>query len=78
MAVMEPERHKPHEYKWIRTWGRHMGSFSYYIEDQQKLAARDGAPLDAIYKDGFGTWKTIDDILNDTTRQRLGLPALEQ
>lgn len=69
---------KPEEYVWIRKWGEMMGSSDYYIEEQQKLAAQDGAPLNAIYA-GHNwpkRWETTADITNVDTRAYLGLPPL--
>jgi hypothetical protein len=40
----------PKEYKHIAAWGQMMGSYPYYIKDQQEDAAQNNAPLDAIYR----------------------------
>ena len=46
----QPTAHRPEEYLAIMLWGQQMLSFMHYIQDQQELAAEDGAPVDAIYK----------------------------
>ncbi len=43
---------KTEPYPYIRVWGTYMGSYPYYIEDEKRRAAEDGAPPDAIYR----TW----------------------
>lgn len=62
--------HKPREYKHIRAWGLMMGSFEYYIKQQQAEASEDNAPLDAIYKRG-GTWFLFRDIENEQTKEQV-------
>lgn len=62
------------QYEWIRKWGRNMGSFRYFIEEEQRRAAAEGAPLNATFRQHDGTWSTTDDILRADTRARLGLP----
>lgn len=52
---------KPTEYEWIRRWGRAAGSYDYYIVEQQKQAAADGAPLDATF------WREVDQYKRDMT-----------
>lgn len=44
------------DYWAIAVWGEMLGSYSYYVEAQQKKALEEGAPLDAIFKrhDGSG------------------------
>lgn len=66
------------EYHWIRKWGEYLLSKNYYIKDQQKLAAEDGAPLNAIFKKEDGTWETTDGITSEVTRYYLGLPEKER
>ena len=44
-------------YPYIRAWGRYLGSFNYYIEDQVALARAEDAPDDALYKASLtGRW----------------------
>jgi hypothetical protein len=48
---------KPSDYKYVRAWNKMMGSYEYHIRSQQRLAADDNAPLDALYKrHGTGVW----------------------
>jgi hypothetical protein len=54
---------EPWKYRAIAAWGHSLGSQQYYIEAQQAQAAREGAPVDAIYKDyGTGEWRTMRDL----------------
>lgn len=57
---------KPTEYEWIRRWGRAMGSYDYYIVEQQKQAAADGAPLDSIF------WRDVEQYDRDLNAQGQG------
>jgi hypothetical protein len=60
------------DYPWIWRWGRLLGSFSYYIENEVKRAREDGAPQNAIYRRNDGTWATTDDVTSEDTRRQLG------
>lgn len=63
--------HKPNDYLDIRAWSLNMGSYEYYIKDQQAKAAADGAPVNAIYFSiGRGRWVTADEITSETTKER--------
>lgn len=68
---------KPSDYVWIKLWGHQLGSYDYYIENQQEKAARDNAPLDAIYEvtgaGGVhtGKWNTASGITNTDTQRSL-------
>lgn len=42
----------PSDYKHIAAWGSIMGSRPYYIANEQRQAAQEGAPLDAVFRDG--------------------------
>ena len=64
------------DYEWIRKWGRFLGSYKYYIDDEVARARADHAPQNAIYKHD-GKWYTTDSIISQTTRIALGLPLLE-
>jgi hypothetical protein len=70
---------KPQDYIYIRKWGAIMGSYEYYIKAQQRQAAEDDAPLNAVYqilpKEGVRSheWATTDDITRPINRERLGL-----
>lgn len=44
------------QYRVIRVWGHYLGSFDYYIQTEQRKAAEEDAPLDALYKDSGGPW----------------------
>lgn len=61
------------DYPWIKKWGKFMGSFKYYVDEQLSIAQKDNAPTDAIYKDIRGTWQRTSDICSIVTRQSLGL-----
>jgi hypothetical protein len=69
-------KHKPEEYTLIALW--HTTSYSYYVMDLQRQAAKDDAPLDAVYWDdrGGGRWVLSSEIKNTVSRARLGLPPL--
>ncbi len=57
-------------YPYITKWGRMMGSFDYFIENEIRVATKDGAPQNATYKCG-DVWRTTDDITNLTTRREI-------
>lgn len=57
-------------YPFIRAWGKIMGSFDYYIDDQIEEAVEDKCPQNVVYKDG-DIWKTIDDISNQKIKMEL-------
>ena len=63
--------HQPHEYIAIAAWGRMLGSFNYYIEQEQHRAASEGAPRTSIYRNDDGSWSTINEIHNRETLVRL-------
>jgi hypothetical protein len=64
---------KPSDYKHIAAWGKYLGSDKWFIEDEQRKAAEQGAPINAIYaKSGpggvpTGEWSTADTIANPST-----------
>ena len=70
---------RPEEYKAIKAWGQLLRSFAPFIRSQQELAAKENAPVDAIYRkmdqDG-GQWVTVGEISDPATlhtmRRRLG------
>lgn len=41
---------KTMNYPYIKAWGMYMGSYAYYIRDQQERAQQQNAPADAIYE----------------------------
>jgi hypothetical protein len=47
-----------------------LGSQGYYIQQEQERAARDGAPLNAIYKQGEA-WVTTFDCINFDLARRI-------
>ena len=56
-----------YRYPSIRAWGKYLGSYAYYIEEQVRKAQDDDAPLNAIYFGGTGPeprWITADEITN--------------
>jgi hypothetical protein len=63
------------KYPYIVRWGRMMGSYDYYIDNQCAQAEEDKAPTNAIYKRSDG-WRTTDGITNEQTRHTLGLEPL--
>ena len=62
--------YKPSDYKCIAIWGNIMGSYGYYIKDQQAKAAKSNAPLLAIYERD-GVWTTADQVENEQARYHL-------
>ncbi len=52
----------PQEYIGIKVWGRYMGSLAYYVQGEQREAAKAGAPRDAIYRDFQGRWVTVSSL----------------
>ena len=61
----------PKPYWFVKAWGKQMGSFQYYIDRQVELAREEGAPHNAIYRDTEGTWHTVNDVKDESTRDRL-------
>lgn len=66
---------KPEHYVHILAWGRMMHSDGYYIRDTQAVAAREGAPLDAVFKRKptpdapmDDSWCRYRDVTNPSTR----------
>lgn len=51
------------KYPYVYAWGRLMGSFHYYIEQQLEAAVKDKAPENAIYKKDDGTWATTEGLI---------------
>jgi hypothetical protein len=51
-----------------------MGSYHSYIVDQQNLAAKENAPLDAIFRNNdshvgaVSTWSTVDQVKSPDLR----------
>jgi len=59
---------KASDYIWIQHWGNLLCSFEHYIKNQQEYALADNAPLGAIFKRQDGTWATINNVTNASTR----------
>lgn len=64
-----PVRINPSTYVAMKQWLQSIGSFPYYIEQQQQKAADEGAPLDALFERAtivhapeFGKWITVRDL----------------
>lgn len=56
-------QYRPSDYRHIAAWGRYLGSYQYYIKDQQEQAALDNAPLDAVYyNNDQRRWVTLDEM----------------
>ena len=64
----KPQMAKPSDYKHIRAWGKMLHSFAYYIFDQQEKAAKDNAPLDAVYwKEDEKRWVCFSEVTSQDT-----------
>ena len=67
----------PSDYKHIAAWGALMGSVDSYIKAEQFRAWQEGAPLNAIYREGntfpnnTTKWHTADTIINEKTRSNV-------
>ena len=59
---------KEKDYQAIRRWGSILGSQNYYIENQQAMALKDGAPITVIYKKDEG-WVLAESIVNGDLRE---------
>lgn len=61
-----PRADEKNKYQAIRAWGKFMGSNSGYIDRQVKLAQKEGAPFNAIYREAGDEdkWATVDDVEN--------------
>jgi hypothetical protein len=67
----------PSDYTLIRKWHEMTGSQPYYWTNLQEKAAKENAPVNAIYYDrGAERWRTADDVRAAAPRSRLGLPEL--
>ena len=63
------------KYHHIRAWGKLLGSYEYYIKDQQGWAAFENAPQNAIYR-GDDKWVTVDDLTNKQLRDIVNSRAI--
>lgn len=64
------KENSPKDYKHIRAWGQMMGSYPYYIKNQQQEAFEDNAPIDAVYKRG-DTWHCFSEVTSIDTRNTI-------
>lgn len=54
------------QYRAIRLWGEALSSHPCFIQEQQRLAERTNAPLDAICtRHGSEIWATVRDLPSD-------------
>jgi len=68
------------DYKYIRAWGRMLGSYPEYIERQVERARDDKAPEDAIYEGSGvnrGQWRCFSDIENEDSIERMKILVKE-
>jgi hypothetical protein len=61
---------KPSEYKHIEAWGYFLGSAAYYIDAEQRKAAEEKAPLNAIYERD-GKWATFDTVKSEMRKGQI-------
>jgi hypothetical protein len=61
------------DYKYIRAWGKMMGSFKYYVDDQVERAIRDKAPEDAVYQRSDGRWVQLKECKQSTIDEVMAL-----
>lgn len=59
------------DYLYIRAWGRSLGSFQNYIDNELEKARADNAPQNAIYRDNEGRWHTFDNISSEVTKSAI-------
>lgn len=71
-------KYQPEQYRAIAIWGQMLGSYGYYIKEQQARAAAEGAPLTAIFErmasDGSGRageWAIVEEVQNPDALARL-------
>lgn len=58
---------KPSDYQCMEAWGKMCGSNYAYVLDQQEIAAKRNAPIDAIYQNSDGTFATLGRVRNNQT-----------
>jgi len=59
------------EYKYIRAWGKLLGSMDYYIKGQIEQARQDKAPPTAIYRRHNGSWQIWENIADPITKDNV-------
>jgi len=69
---------KPSDYEMIAKWGKMMGSHKGYVEDQQALAAKENAPVRAIFRRASGVWVVADEVDSNIVRGLIGLEPKEE
>lgn len=62
---------RPIVYKYLWAWDRMMGSLIGWSEMTQALAAKENAPIDAIYRHANGTYATISEVKGEKIREQL-------
>lgn len=55
-------------YKYVVAWGKYLGSFDPYINNQCLIALDDNAPEDATYKNDAGVWQIADEKLKENLK----------
>lgn len=69
---MSEIKHEAAQYVYIMVWGRHLGSSWMYIHGEQRLAARQGAPLTAVYRSPeTDEWVTVENLQDRAWFDRL-------
>ena len=69
--------HKPEDYKCIKRWGEMLGSFTNYIENEQRKASESNAPLTAIFDletNIYGRsdeWSVAENIVDKNLRKHI-------
>ena len=63
------------KYQWILKWGQLTGLRRYEVVELLARAHAEAAPVDAVYRDRKGHWRTTADIKDLYTRRALGLIA---
>lgn len=56
------------DYKYIRAWGRMVGSYQSYIDYVLEKARREGAPENTVYLRHDGKWATMDDVKSEDAK----------
>lgn len=59
------------DYKYIRAWGRMLGSFQTFIEGEVEQARQDNAPQTAVYRDADGVWQTFESVKREDTKAKV-------
>jgi|TARA_R100001244_G_scaffold123538_1_gene93223 hypothetical protein len=59
---------QPADYKCIERWGKRIGSYDYYIQNEQAKAYKDNAPITAIYHSNYDGWNCAETIADKELR----------